>query len=231
MVPKVLDRDGSVPIQSSYFWSDEAKEHTRFVAVSEWGYVFRWINDCPMSDFEMVAWWYLRECLDSGLRWRVWVSYPSTEGLVQNNELYFNLGFSVEEQDEYFKRTKDTYDFIDQIKRMKRHFLYSFYYAKTCQTRKDMFRWFEEYLDQTEWIKERLPVPRRLGSQGRRSRQPLKLRLPSTCLLLGQSGSTSRYVCLGYRSSDSMCRTFMSASPTERASILRQKGTSTLRLV
>ena len=229
--PRIFTRHGAVTLGHIDFFSDEARQHTRFVAVSDWGYVFRWINDCPISDFEMVAWWYLRDYLDCGLRWRVLVRWPGDSDLLELEQLYFNIGFSIEEQDDFYRRVEDSEEFCLRIRRMKRHFLYCFYHAKTMTKRSEVLRFFAEYLDQTEWIKEKLPVPRKVVSQGRPSLPRLKLKLPSTCLLLEQSGTTSRYVCLGFRSSDSMCRTFMSASPTERASILRRKGTSTLKLV
>lgn len=184
-----------------------------------------------MVNYEAVAWYYLRDCLDCGLKWRVHVDWPSKEGLLEREHLYFNLRFSIEEQDDYIRRVQGSADFVDQLARMRKHFYYSFWTGKTCNTRSEVMRWLAEYLDQTEWIKERIPVPRKVTSQGRRSLPLLKLKLPSTCLLLEQSGTTSRYVCLGFQSSDSMCRTFMSASPAERASILRQRATSTLRLV
>lgn len=229
--PKRYDRDGALNLNRFRYFSEEAREHTRFVAVSDWGYITRWVADCPMADFEFRAWQYLRDFVDCGLRWRVLVRWPSSQGLLKENEMYFKIGFTLEDQEEYDRRARVSVEFITQLKRWRRHFLYSFYHACTCKTRAELLRWMEEYPKQTEWIKEKLPVPRKVISQGRPSRPRSKLKLPSTCLLLGRSGNTNRYVCLGFQSSDSMCRTFLSASPTERVSILKQKATSTPRLV
>lgn len=231
LIPKRYDHTGALSLNRFRYFSEEAKLHPRFVAVSDWGYICRWVADCPMRDFEFRSWQYLLDFLDCGLRWKVLVRWPNTQGLLQENELYLDIKFTLEDLEEYDRRAKVSREFVSQLKRWRRHFLYSFYHACTCKTRADLFRWMEEYLDNTEWIKEKLPVPRKVISQGRPSLPRSKLKLPSTCLLLGRSGNTSQYVCLGFRSSDSMCRTFLSASPTERASILKQKGTSTPKLV
>lgn len=221
---------GCIPMQTKAFWSDEAKQHVRFVAISDWGYVFRWITDCEIKDFEFISWLYLRDFLECGLRWKILIRWPRTDGLLEQNEMFIKLGFSLEEQEDYNRRMKDKELFILQLKEMYFHFWKCFYMWKTCSTRADVIRWIGEYSFNTEWIKSKLHAPRKRCITGRRSRQRLKLKLPSTCLLLGRSGTTSRYVCLGFQSSDSMCQTFMSSSPEERASILRQRGTSTLKL-
>lgn len=221
---------GCIPLRANSFWSDEAKKHVRFVAISDWGYVFRWITDCDMKDYEYISWLYLRDFLECGLRWRILIRWPRTDGLLEQNELFINLGFTLEEQEDYYRRMKDKDQFILQLKEMYFHFWKCFYKWKTCTTRAELIRWMGEYSFNTEWIKSKLPVPKKRCITGRHSRPRSKLKLPSTCLLLERNGTTSRYVCLGFQSSDSMCQTFMSSSPTERASILRQKATSTLKL-
>lgn len=221
---------GCVPMNTSAFNSDDAKTHTRFIAVSDWGYVCKWITDCTLDEFEFIAWLYLRDQLDTGLKWKVMVRWPRTDGLLEQNQLSFKLRFSAKELQEFLKEEKKREAFRAAVHGWYNHFWRCFYVYKWCTTRSELIRWIGEYTFNTEWIKTKLPGQpvHPLGILP--SRRPLKLKLPSTCLLLAQSGRTSRYVCLGYPSSDSTCQTFMSSSPTERAFILKQKGTSTPRL-
>lgn len=221
---------GCIPMNGASFTSDDAKQYVRFAAVSDWGFICKWITECSMSDYEFIAWLYLRDQLDLGLRWKVLVRWPSTDGLMKQNEMSFKLGFSVEEQKDYYRRFYRRELFRKKVHTMIVDFWKCFYQFKWCTTRKELIRWIGEYTLNTEWIREKTPGPFAPPLVGRRSRPPLKLKLPSTCLLLGQSGRTSRYVCLGFQSSDSMCQTFMSSSPAERASILKQRGTSTPKL-
>lgn len=221
---------GCVPMNSGAFTSEEAKMHVRFAAVSDWGYVCKWITDCSLSDFEFIAWLYLRDQLECGLKWKIIVRWPSEDGLLEQKELSFKLRFSVEEQQDYLRREKEREAFRKAVHGMYNHFWKCFYRYKWCTTRSELIRWIGEYTFDTEWIRTKLPGQPVQPTPGKRSLPHLKLKLPSTCLLLGQNGNTSLYVCLGFQSSDSMCQTFMSSSPTERASILKLKGTSTPKL-
>lgn len=117
----------------------------RFIAISNWGYCIKWNSDVSHKDFYTVAKQRLCDAIECGGVWVVVILFRPDPRYQNPAKVFFEVRFSPDEIDKYYKIKEQHIDFLKKIHNLKVRCMRA-YVTHAVKTTKEYLNFFEEQI-------------------------------------------------------------------------------------